>query len=57
MRKFIYYSLNFDPAEELPALSDISKKKKFVLNSYLGLEVIHLFAPQTRRRNELTFSV
>jgi hypothetical protein len=25
MRKFIYYSLIFDPAEELPALSEISK--------------------------------
>jgi hypothetical protein len=25
MRRFIYYSLNTDPAEELPALSDISK--------------------------------
>jgi hypothetical protein len=25
MRKFINYSLNADPAEELPALSDISK--------------------------------
>jgi hypothetical protein len=25
MRKFIYYSLNSDPAEELPALLKISK--------------------------------
>jgi hypothetical protein len=25
MRTFIYYSLNSDPAEELAALSDISK--------------------------------
>jgi hypothetical protein len=25
MRKFIYNSLNSDPAEELPALSEISK--------------------------------
>jgi hypothetical protein len=25
MRKFIYYSLNSNPAEKIPALSDISK--------------------------------